>query len=75
MHQACSQTLSSINGGIFALRAHCALLLDYVPREEPPSTPLGTAPAQENCKLPSLHITHIMHKVSGFPNAVDVPCF
>ena len=28
-------------GGIFALRAHCALLLDYVPPEEPPSTPLG----------------------------------
>ena len=27
-------------GGIFALRAHCALLLDYVPPEEPPSTPL-----------------------------------
>ena len=30
-------------GGIFALRAHCALLLDYVPRKEPPSTPLGNA--------------------------------
>ena len=30
-------------GGIFALRAHCALLLDYVPPEEPPSTPLGNA--------------------------------
>ena len=28
-------------GGIFALRTHCALLLDYVPPEEPPSTPLG----------------------------------
>ena len=28
-------------GGIFALRARCALLLDYVPPEEPPSTPLG----------------------------------
>ena len=27
--------------GIFALRAHCALLLDYVPPEEPPSKPLG----------------------------------
>ena len=30
-------------GGIFALRAlraHCALLLDYVPPEEPPSTAL-----------------------------------
>ena len=30
-------------GGIFALRAHCALLLDYVPPEEPPNTPLGNA--------------------------------
>ena len=30
-------------GGIFALRAHCALLLDYLPPEEPPSTPLGNA--------------------------------
>jgi hypothetical protein len=30
-------------GGIFALRTHCALLLDYVPPEEPPSTPLGNA--------------------------------
>ena len=28
-------------GGIFALRAHCALLLDYVPPEEPPGTTLG----------------------------------
>ena len=26
-----------------ALRAHCALLLDYVPPEEPPSKPLGNA--------------------------------
>ena len=31
------------SGGVFALRAHCALLLDYVPPEEPPSTPLGNA--------------------------------
>ena len=30
-------------GGIFALHAHCTLLLDYVPPEEPPSTPLGNA--------------------------------
>ena len=30
-------------GGNFALHAHCALLLDYVPPEEPPSTPLGNA--------------------------------
>ena len=28
-------------GGILALRAHCALLLDYVPPEEPLDTPLG----------------------------------
>ena len=30
-------------GGIFALCAHCTLLLKYVPPEEPPSTPLGNA--------------------------------
>ena len=30
-------------GGILALRAHCALLLDYVPLEEPLGTPLGNA--------------------------------
>ena len=30
-------------GGIFALRAHCTLLLDHVPPEQPPSTPLGNA--------------------------------
>ena len=30
-------------GGILALRAHCALLLDYVPPEEPLGTPLGNA--------------------------------
>ena len=30
-------------GGTFALRARCALLLDYVPPEEPPSTPLRNA--------------------------------
>ena len=34
---------SRYNGGIFALHAHCALLLDYVPPVEPPSTPLGNA--------------------------------
>ena len=39
--QFCSHGLNK--GGIFALRAHCALLLDYVPPEEPPSTPLGNA--------------------------------
>ena len=32
-----------VTGGVFALHAHCALLLDYVPPEEPPSTPLGNA--------------------------------
>ena len=31
------------SGGILALRAHCALLLDYVPPEESPGTPLGNA--------------------------------
>ena len=30
-----------LNGGMFARRAPGALLLDYVPPEEPPSTPLG----------------------------------
>ena len=30
-------------GVIFALRAHCALLLDYVPPEEHLGTPLGNA--------------------------------
>ena len=29
------------SGGMFARRAPGALLLDYVPPEEPPSTPLG----------------------------------
>ena len=33
----------TLQGGGFALRAHCALLLDYVLPEEPPSTPLGNA--------------------------------
>ena len=28
-------------GGILALHAHCALLLDYVPPKEPLGTPLG----------------------------------
>ena len=28
-------------GGILALCAHCALLLDYVPPEDPLGTPLG----------------------------------
>ena len=39
------QVLSSFTdrGGIFARSAHCALLLDYVPPEEPLSTPLGNA--------------------------------
>ena len=31
----------AIAGGILALRAHCALLVDYVPPEEPLGTPLG----------------------------------
>ena len=29
-------------GGFLALRAHCALLLDYVPPEEPQAHPLET---------------------------------
>ena len=32
---------NTCKGGILALRAHCALLLDYVPPEEPLGTPLG----------------------------------
>ena len=31
------------SGGMFVRRAPGALLLDYVPPEEPPSTPLGNA--------------------------------
>ena len=38
-----STVISVPKGGIFAVRAHCALLLDYVPPKEPPSTPLGNA--------------------------------
>ena len=34
-------TMHAPYGGILALRAHCALLLDYVPTEEPLGTPLG----------------------------------
>ena len=34
---------SGPSGGMFARRAPGALLLDYVPPEEPPSTPLGNA--------------------------------
>ena len=39
---SCSKKMRD-RGGIFAMHAHCALLLDYVPPEEPPSTPLGNA--------------------------------
>ena len=42
------------HGGIFALRAHYALLLDYVPPEEPPSKPLGNALRIRWPKLSSL---------------------
>ena len=38
-------------GGIHALRAHCALLLDYVPPEEPTGTPLGNALKMRRPKL------------------------
>ena len=41
-------------GGIFALRVHSALLLDYVPPEEPPSTPMGNALRLRLPKLPQL---------------------
>ena len=39
MYNNCSSNI----GGMFARRAPGALLLDYVPPEEPPSTPLGNA--------------------------------
>ena len=45
----CSRSLFSVlavrvfDEGIFAMRAPCALLLDYVPPEEPPSKCLGNA--------------------------------
>ena len=42
---------SPILGGIFALRAHCALLLDYVPPEEPPSTPLRRIKETSHCHM------------------------
>ena len=36
--------VSGLRGSLCsARRAHCALLLDYVPPKEPPSTPLGNA--------------------------------
>ena len=38
-----SKLKSAAQGGMFARRAPGALLLDYVPPEEPPSTPLGNA--------------------------------
>ena len=41
-------------GGMFARRAPGALLLDYVPPEEPPSTPLGNALRIRCPKLPQL---------------------
>ena len=37
------ENIDFTRGSIFALRAHCALLLDYVPPKEPPSKPLGNA--------------------------------
>ena len=49
-----SEATSHCYGGIFALRAHCALLLDYVPPEEPPSKPLGNALRIRWPKLPQL---------------------
>ena len=38
---ACDLAFCIALGGIPALRAHSALLLDYVPPEHPPGTPLG----------------------------------
>ena len=38
----CSRVFGA-SGGMFARRAPGALLLDYVPPEEPPSTSLGNA--------------------------------
>ena len=47
------------------LRALCATFRLCSPRRAPRHTPWNevtqTAPAQESCKLPSLHIMHIMH--------------
>ena len=45
LQHACSMEVSKRQhkGGILALHAHCALLLDYVTPEEPPGTPLGNA--------------------------------
>ena len=39
-------------GGILALRAHCVLLLDQVPPEEPPGTPLPNTLKIGRSKLP-----------------------
>ena len=39
--RACHEIPATYTGGILALRAHCAVLLDYVPPEEPLGTPLG----------------------------------
>ena len=35
---------NTLSEGIQGEPLHCALLLDYVPPEEPPSKPLGNAP-------------------------------
>ena len=39
----CEGAVGPASGRMFARRAPGALLLDYVPPEEPPSTPLGNA--------------------------------
>ena len=41
--RACRRPVSHQRQPARALHAHCTLLLDYVPPEEPPSTPLGNA--------------------------------
>ena len=40
------------NGGILALHAHCALLLDKVLPKEPPGKALPNAPKFRSPKLP-----------------------
>ena len=42
-HPLAKQSGKGLLGGMFARRAPGTLLLDYVPPEEPPSTPLGNA--------------------------------
>ena len=45
-------------GRILALRAHCALLLDYVPPDEPLGTPLGNTLRIRRPKVDSRFLWH-----------------